>query len=318
MWLDFDEINSRARAHAETVMRHLAGDIKLENGNICACNPTRDDETPNSFKYSIRKDIWKDFATDDGGKGLISLWVYIYGVPYHVAAQELSDFLDGLAGCEGVSPSKVSNPSKVSVDHQIAHIVKNAIEAENTPVEVYLRSRGIICPIPPAIRFLERCWHSPTKQFLPAMVAALCPTYGENKYHVSAFLRTYLKEDGLGKADVEPNKMMLGSSAGMSVPLRLPSAETIAVGEGIETCLSFQQATDIPTFAAISTTGLMAFVPPELSRGTTIIIAADNDPPGLSAAHVAASNWLAQGRKVKIVTPPDGFNDFNDLLRRKP
>jgi Toprim domain len=54
--------------------------------------------------------------------------------------------------------------------------------------------------------------------------------------------------------------------------------------------------------------GLM--LPPEARR---VVIAADPDKAGSSAARDAWERWTAEGRFVQIATP-DGSGDFNDLL----
>ena len=52
-----------------------------------------------------------------------------------------------------------------------------------------------------------------------------------------AIHRTFLKKDGTAKAPVPKPKMMLGPCVGGAVFLA-DAGERIAVGEGIETCLS--------------------------------------------------------------------------------
>src|SRR5207248_10899338 len=61
--------------------------------------------------------------------------------------------------------------------------------------------------------------------------------------------RTFLQPDGSGKADIEPQKASLGPISGGAVRLA-PAAETLLVGEGIETCIAALQATPMPAWAA--------------------------------------------------------------------
>jgi phage/plasmid primase-like uncharacterized protein len=130
--------------------------------------------------------------------------------------------------------------------------------------------------------------------------------------------RTWLRPDGLGKADVTDSKMMLGICAGGAV--RLASAGPVmAVAEGIETALSVQQATGTPTWAALSAPGIEALILPPLPLAAEVTIAADNDASGRgqAAAEKAARRWIAEGRTVRIALPPAG-QDFNDVLRADP
>lgn len=83
------------------------------------------------------------------------------------------------------------------------------------------------------------------------------------------------------------------------------------VGEGIETCLAAMQATGLPAWSALSTSGLRTLeLPVEVSE---VIVLADGDQPGDAAALDAARRWKREGRTVRIARPPDGM-DFNDLL----
>lgn len=79
-------------------------------------------------------------------------------------------------------------------------------------------------------------------------------THGANGGAV-AIHRTFLARDGKGKAQVEPQKMILGPCRGGAVRLA-PAVELLMVGEGIETCLAAMQGTRQPAWAALSTSGL--------------------------------------------------------------
>ena len=107
--------------------------------------------------------------------------------------------------------------------------------------------------------------------------------------------------------------MMRGPVTGGSVQLA-PAAPKMAVSEGIESGLSFQQLYGIPTWAALSTSGTTGLVLPDLPLAQEICIAADNDKAGREAAYKAAEKWTKEGRKVRIIFPPLQFNDFNNLL----
>jgi hypothetical protein len=76
---------------------------------------------------------------------------------------------------------------------------------------------------------------------------------------LSAVHRTFLRPDGAGKADVKPQRMMLGACAGGAVRLT-PVAATLQVAEGIETALAVLSATKQPTWAAGSAPALAALV----------------------------------------------------------
>jgi hypothetical protein len=178
--------------------------------------------------------------------------------------------------------------------------------AAGTLVETYLRTRGITVPIPAALRFQSESKH-PGGNRWPAMIALI--TRGTDAVPL-AIHRTFLARDGSGKAPIEPQKMMLGPCRGGAVQLA-PVSECLMIGEGIETSLAAMQATGMPAWAALSTSGLRTLdLPPHVRE---VIVLADGDPPGEAASRDAAFRWMREGRHVRIARPPQGY-DFNDML----
>jgi putative DNA primase/helicase len=178
--------------------------------------------------------------------------------------------------------------------------------AQGTPVETYLAARGIHLPPPDALRF-HACLKNPSGGIWPTMVALV--TNGADGTPV-AIHRTYLARDGGGKAQIDPQKMMLGPCRGGTVRLAEPG-EVLMVGEGIETCLAAVQATGHAAWAALSTSGLRCLDLPKDVRD--VIVLADGDAAGEAAARDCAWRWKHEGRRVRIARPPQGM-DFNDLL----
>ena len=81
-----------------------------------------------------------------------------------------------------------------------------------------------------------------------------------------AIHRTFLARDGAGKAPVAPQKMTLGPCGRGAVRLAKGTGK-LMVGEGIETCLAAMQATGLPAWAALSTSGLWTLqLPPRSTR----------------------------------------------------
>jgi phage/plasmid primase-like uncharacterized protein len=112
---------------------------------------------------------------------------------------------------------------------------------------------------------------------------------------------------------MQPAKKMLGPVAGGAVRFGEPG-EHLAVAEGIETALSVFQETGTTTWAALSAGGMESLILPGLPLAQHVIIAADADGRGRQAAARAAQRWRRAGREVRLVLPPAGLNDFNDLL----
>jgi putative DNA primase/helicase len=178
--------------------------------------------------------------------------------------------------------------------------------AEGTLVQTYLSTRGIHIPLPAALRFHARLNH-PSGSIWPAMVALV--TLGADGVPLAVH-RTFLASHGLGKAPVEPAKMMLGPCRGCAVRLG-PIGDQVMIAEGIETALSAMQATGQTALAALSTSGLRSLELPVRVRN--VVVLADGDDAGEAAAQDAGQRWKREGRSVRIARPPRGL-DFNDVL----
>jgi len=214
---------------------------------------------------------------------------------------------------------------------------RQALPAEGSPVENYLRRRGIEIPVPGTIRFYPDLpyWAAPTEKdqrplFLGryrAMIAAVC----DPDRRIVAVHRTYLDDRGNDKAAIlhpasgaplEARKIK-GPAAGGAIRLSALQ-ETIDAGEGIETCLSILQADPkLCVWSCLSTSGLKSLrLPAEVKR---VVIWPDRDRinpatgkrPGEAAAREAAASFAATGREVLIADVanlPDQ-TDMNDVLR---
>jgi putative DNA primase/helicase len=186
---------------------------------------------------------------------------------------------------------------------------QSGLPADGTPVETYLGNRGIHT-LPSTLRYLPDAKHAPTGLTFPCMLAAV--TVWPSKT-VHAVHRTFLTADGARKAQVSESKMMLGPCAGGAVRLA-PVTNEMAIAEGIETALAAMQATGIPTWAAMSTSGLRSVVLPREARSVVILADNDENGAGQDAAEALARRLTGEGRRVRIAYPPGGVKDFNDTL----
>ncbi len=205
----------------------------------------------------------------------------------------------------GVTPELPQVAAESSRTHLFAmNIWEKAKQANQTPVTTYLASRAINTKIPRTIRFAML--RHPSGNMWPAMVALVQGCDGKPL----GIHRTFLTTDGTAKAPVSPAKMMLGSCATGAV--RLAEADDfLMVAEGIETAMAGHQATGYPTWAALSASGMRNLLLPDSI--CTVLILADGDSAGISAAVACGRRWRAEGRQVQIAEAPAG-RDFNDLL----
>lgn len=278
----------------ESISYALGGRRKTRTGWICRC-PAHDDQTP-SLSLSV-----------SNGRLLAHCFAGC-------------SFEDIIAGIELFGFSTNSYRDRSPDEHATEYdksayaqeIWNQSIPAVGTKVETYLRARGYTGVIPATIRYHPSLKHSPSGKRLPAMVSAVMTYPSET---VSAIHRTFLRSTGHSKAGVPQNKMMLGAVKGGAVMFGDRSGKTLWVAEGIETALSLYLSTNEPTWAALSTSGMSNIRIPPVIDVPLLMIAADHDLPGITAAHKLASAQASLGREVKVVVPLKPGQDFNDALK---
>jgi hypothetical protein len=198
---------------------------------------------------------------------------------------------------------------------EIAHRLWNAAkDARGTPVECYLRSRGIEIPPPLSLRWMASCKHGPTETFLPALVGKVVNVDDE----LVAIHRIYLLPDGTDKAGVDPQfqKMSLGPTAGAAVRLgSLDPDRALIIGEGVENTLSLMQLRGLPGWAALGTSGLKNLMLPPAATHVLIAVDHDRHGKGEAAAREAGDRWVRDGREVRLAIP-SAPGDWNDVLKR--
>jgi putative DNA primase/helicase len=174
---------------------------------------------------------------------------------------------------------------------------ESAGDACGTPTERYLEGRGIdVLPLG-RLRWVASCPH-PGGSRLPAMIARIDNIDGE----LIGVHRTFLKPDGSGKADAEPQKAMIGRAMGGAVRLGAVRPDHwLVIGEGIESTASAMQLWTSPSgWGALSASGLRNLIlPPEARR---VLICADNDENGVGQAAARDAAWVCEegGRVVRV------------------
>ena len=214
-----------------------------------------------------------------------------------------------------------ARPSKVA---RALGAWRSAISATGTFVQGYLQGRGIVSPPPASIRFLPRQRNWIDGKTYPVMISLVqrVPGADERKQNGALLIDagahfTFLQAGGVNgpvrKAATNSCKPTLGQLRYGGVWLTpVNEIDELAVAEGIETALSVQQITNLPTVAALSAAGMRSVRwPPRVRR---LWIAADNDEVGRGAAKVLLERALRAGLQAHIKLPARGKNDFNDLL----
>ena len=289
---------------AETITRQLGGRWRRHYGTApCpVCQPNRQ---PGQDALTLT----------DGASGLLA----------HCKKSGCT-FRDILTAA-GIAPGTFTAPDPAAVaqreaeqrrdtekrSRQALAIWEAAKPIEGSLAEIYLRqARHITAPLPASLRYHPECWHGPSARRLPALVALVAGA------DLPAVHRTYLRPDGLAKAEVEPGtaKMMLGATQGGAVPLA-DAEGALVVAEGIETGLSLASGLlrrPATIWAALSASGMKGLRLP--ARPGRLTIATDGDTAGREAGHALATRADALGWTVSLLPAPDG-RDWADILAQK-
>jgi hypothetical protein len=186
----------------------------------------------------------------------------------------------------------------------------DARDPRGTPVETYLRGRGVSLPPAPVLRFAPRCWNRETGKELPAMLARVDDANG----NFLAVHRTWLRPDGTDKADLDEPKWSLASTRGGAIRLA-PAALVLAIAEGIENALTAITA-GYAAWSAVSKGGFKTVALPSEVREVLIVADHDENGEGERAARKAADRWHAEGLRVRLWLAARVGDDLNDMMIR--
>lgn len=316
-----EEIKTRLQARALDLARHLAPGGTLVGPHWVARSPLRPSDRHPSPLINVRKGVWKDWASGEGGDMLHFVALVACRGDYKKAVPWAKDFL-GLTGrapdkaeCERIE--REANAARADEEKRALQRRRSAFallcEAKpldgEDPASLYLKARGIDVTkmaggIPRALRFLAKCKAFPEETTHPALLAfisredlpngfaAVHRTYLEN-YLGTWRKRQFPERDGKRMAA----KRVLGSYLGASIRLTrgksgkqlkdAPAGEWITVTEGIENGLSIAVAQPhMRVLACVSLANLGGlWLPPsppaQLLGG--MYVARDNDAEGSQA-----------------------------------
>jgi hypothetical protein len=190
---------------------------------------------------------------------------------------------------------------------------QRSLPGEESPTQSYLRNkRQYNDHIPQTIRYLPPLNH---KQH-PAMIAAIGTaeeaepgTYAIQKDAICAVHLTLLRPDGCDKAGTDRDKLMVGSVSGNPICLAPPNDLLgLAITEGIEDALTIREATGLGVWAAGSAQHMRKLGPAVPWWTDCVMILADDDEIGQTAAAALADDLLARGLTT-IITDLQGASD---------
>jgi hypothetical protein len=177
----------------------------------------------------------------------------------------------------------------------------------STIAEIYLRqARRYRGPLPATLGFLPaRGKHGPAMIAAFGMPGELDPGRIAIADHaVRGVHITRLAPDGSGKAGIEADKIMLGTSLGAPIVLApVNDLLGLAITEGIEDALSVYQATGLGAWAAGSASRLPALADAIPGYVECVTILVDDDQDGRRHAGTLAERLVGRGIEVQTIVP---------------
>ena len=187
------------------------------------------------------------------------------------------------------------------------------INAENATGR-YLASRGLDVGDVRCLRHGDRVLYlDEDGEFcgrFPAMLAMVRVPKG-----ICALHRTFLSPIG-DKADVPAPRKILGSLPDGAAVQLAAHGDELGIAEGIETALSATALFGVPCWAAINSTGMAKWSPPDGVK--SVVIFGDNDAKfgGQQAAFTLAHRLACRGLAVRVEIPASVGDDWNDVLMK--
>lgn len=227
----------------------------------------------------------------------------IKGWDFKTAAREV----DGVLGNVSAEPLPASGPDDERKSQWLRSLYAKSSPIEyGDPAGMYLRNREPNLPqgVLDDLRFCAEC-PSPEGGTLPAMLAVVrdCASGKPKTIH-----RTFLDGKG-GKAPIERQRALMptpGSLGAANIQLG-KYYDTLGIAEGIETALAAQVRFDLPCWAAINTSLMAKWHPPEDVRRVVVFGDCDTGYGGQAAAFSLAHRLSGKFEvEVKI---PERFGD---------
>lgn len=183
-------------------------------------------------------------------------------------------------------------------------------------VDIYLRDRGIDLPkFPQDLRFAPRAACTGVVKERPAMLALL----RDQAATPITIHRTYLADDGIGKADMDAPRKLMPGQIPEGVCVRLGSSrEHIGIAEGIETALAAmllqRPEHRFPVWSAVNAMLLEKWLPPDGVKRVTIFADNDKSFTGHKASGILAYRLATKEIEVDVRMPLRAGTDWNDVL----
>ena len=179
--------------------------------------------------------------------------------------------------------------------------------------DVYLQYRGIWeHTYPSSLRYADKLLDG-QGGLKPCLVAMVVDVNGKP----CSMHRTFLADDGKGKALMESPRKMMPGTLPKGACIRLSDGdvpEHVGIAEGVETAMSACNLFDLPVWSVVNTSLMERWEAPEGVKAVTIFVDSDENFAGHKAAYALAHKLSLHGILVDLQFPGSTGDDFNDVL----
>jgi putative DNA primase/helicase len=302
----------RARGRWRQILPALGIDDGFLTGRNCPCPICGGRDRFRFIDRQAGDGMWICNQCQPKARPAIDLVIAFTGKPFPEAARAVDDILgDRPMLAQAPTPIRPIEQKASKYYHQKVWKRGDRIRSGDV-VDRYMRHRGVDMDIyPPCLRISPLDWYREHPNAVltrhPALFALVTDPAGK---HVATH-RTFLADDGVGKANVAKPRMMAGPS-GKGPTIRLmPTAPMMGIAEGIETALAAARLFRIPVWSVLNAGGIETFEPPPECEH--LIVFADHDLHGVSQrAAEALSAKLSFPTEIKMPDTPGV--DWNDVL----
>lgn len=150
--IDFQLIASEALSRWNHLLPMWLFGGKLDGYEFKALNPTRSDSKVGSFSVNVRTGAWADFATDDKGGDLVSLYAYLHGIDQLAAAKAVAAIVGVDIDDSFPDPAK-STPKKSTSEPPIGSVSNQEIEKHRKSQWQPIMPVPDDAPVPPVAHY---------------------------------------------------------------------------------------------------------------------------------------------------------------------
>ena len=256
------------------------------------------------FAVNPKKAVWNCRGCSKGGD-VIDLVCHLDGCGFNDAIEKLTGEKSAAFDQSRHAQAKAEDAERQCRQHEkAAWLWSERQPIEGTIAEVYLRqARAITSPLPPTLGFLPPRGpeHHPTMIAAFALPGEIEPGVLGEPPNVEAVHLTLLCRDGSDKAEVERQKLFVGSPGNLPIVLAPPTdLLALAITEGIEDGLTAHQVTGLGAWAAGSAGRMPAIAETLPGYIESVTIFAHADKAGQDGALALAETLDRRGIEVFI------------------